>query len=75
MKLSKIKSAKQMFVMFVSLIGAMSIMGPFFATAAIVTESWHVRSPMTFFGITFGNNVFVAVGDRGTICRTSNEGR
>ena len=37
-------------------------------------DSWHVRNPVAFHGSTFGKNVFVAVGEGGTIV-TSPDGR
>jgi len=37
-------------------------------------DSWHVRSPMTFFGSAYGNDIFVVVGEHGTIV-TSLDGK
>ena len=38
-------------------------------TANAATE-WHLRSPLIFFGVTFGKTNFVAVGEQGAIFRS-----
>jgi hypothetical protein len=35
---------------------------------------WHLRSPMAFFGVAFGHDMFVATGENGTIL-TSSDGK
>ena len=38
------------------------------------SEGWHVRSPMALFGVAFGKDMFVAVGESGTVL-TSHDGK
>ncbi len=44
------------------------------SSADAAAVEWHLRSPITFFGVTFGKNIFVAVGEKGTVV-TSPDGR
>ncbi len=45
-----------------------------FPAVAAGAGEWHLRSPLTFFGVTFGKANFVAVGEHGAIL-TSPDGR